>query len=104
LAFPHHRRVITLEDVLESLIQEEIYDEYDRHERRRHDLAKWGFQRWRRFVRHQKKRRGDMTYASIPSEPKLLHVVEEIVHQKEKEEEETATEHTSLLSRLNPFS
>jgi CBS domain containing-hemolysin-like protein len=101
LAFPHHhRRVVTLEDVLESLIQEEIYDEYDRQERRKHDLAKWGFQRWRRFVRHQKKRRGDMTYASIASEPKMLHVVEEAVHKKE---EETATEYTSLLGRLNPF-
>jgi hypothetical protein len=99
----HDRRVVTLEDVLESLIQEEIYDEYDRQERRRLEVAKWGYQRWRKFVRHQKKRRGGMpAYASIPSEPKMLQVVEDAIHQNEEDEKE-ATESTSLLGRLNPF-
>ena len=42
--------VITLEDVLESLIQEEIYDETDRIEREEARIARWATNKWKRFV------------------------------------------------------
>ncbi|CAB9516827.1 DUF21 domain-containing protein [Seminavis robusta] len=91
--------VVTLEDVLETLIQEEIYDEYDRQERKKFELARWGFQRWRRFVRNRKKRRGELNYSSITSgEPNIVRVVEEGAGKEEP------SETTTLLDRLNPFS
>lgn len=93
--------VCTLEDVLESLIQEQIYDEYDRQERKRLDVARWGYNRWRLFIKKQKKKRGDPSYQSIKTEPQILQVVEEAT--KAAERGELATETTSLLGRLNPF-
>ena len=89
-----------MEDVLENLIQEQIYDEFDRKEKQRLKLARWGFQRWRMFVKKNKNERGEQTSYESTREPKLVGIVEEAMA---REDEDQATETTSLLSRLNPF-
>lgn len=93
--------VCTLEDVLESLIQEQIYDEYDRAERKRLDLARWGFNRWRLFVKKSRKARGDPSYQQIQTGPKILEVIEQATDAAAKGE--LPTETTSLLGKLNPL-
>jgi len=64
--------VITLEDVLETLLQEEIYDEMDKKERQAALLASKVIRRWRDFVKRKKvgSQNGDR------SEPGLVHVVQ----------------------------
>ena len=99
---PLLHRVVTLEDVLENLIQEQIYDEFDRKEKQRFRLASWGFKRWKMFVKKKKKQRGESTAAwesttayDTMGEPKMIGIVDKAMGQ--------ATETTSLLGRLNPF-
>lgn len=46
--------IITLEDVMEELLQQNILDEMDRKEREKMDRARWAVARWKLFV---KKRR-----------------------------------------------
>ena len=94
--------MVTLEDVLEELIQEEIYDEFDRKEKKRLKLARWGFQRWRMFVKKKKRQRGEDVSESfcVRDEPKMAGVVAEAIAQAEGGH---PTETTSLLGRLNPF-
>lgn len=96
--------MVTLEDVLENLIQEQIYDEFDRKEKNRLRLARWGFQRWKRFVKNKKRLRGEtVSYDSMSlrdKDPKMVDVVEQAV----ATQEEQASESTSLLDKLNPFS
>lgn len=46
--------IITLEDVLEMLLQEQIYDEMDRKERTAHRLAIMVVNQWKKFVQRKK--------------------------------------------------
>ncbi len=70
--------LVTLEDCIEELIQEEIYDEYDRAERITNERMKKVAEKWKAFVAKRKKQRAEMS-------------------QKEKE---TTDENTKLLSTL----
>jgi hypothetical protein len=42
---------------LESLLQEQIYDETDKVERDELRLARWAFKKWKRFVENKKRKR-----------------------------------------------
>lgn len=49
--------ILTLEDCLEALIQEEIYDEYDIAEKRAMSRAAWAAKKWVKFVKQKKESR-----------------------------------------------
>jgi metal transporter CNNM len=49
--------IVTLEDVLEELLQEEIADEYDKKEWKEEKLSLWVIHKWKRFVKRRKKER-----------------------------------------------
>lgn len=63
--------IITLEDVLEMLLQEQIYDEMDKRERKALVLATMVFGRWKNYV--QRKKQGLLI--APPEEPKLLPII-----------------------------
>jgi len=86
---------------LESLIQEQIYDEYDRQEMKQLELARWGFKRWRKYVKDKKKRR-DPNYKPR-EEPKMLQVVEEATEAAHALVEEP-NEKTALVATTKPTS
>mmetsp|Transcript_792 Transcript_792/g.1246 ORF Transcript_792/g.1246 Transcript_792/m.1246 type:complete len:584 (-) Transcript_792:125-1876(-) len=48
--------IITMEDALEELLQEEIYDEMDAQEVRQHRIAKKAFAQWKLFVARKRRR------------------------------------------------
>ena len=75
--------LVTLEDCIEELIQEEIYDEYDKQERITHDRMKRVAEKWKKFVAKRKKER----------EEKFQNVVIETM----EKENEISNEETQLL-------
>jgi metal transporter CNNM len=68
--------VVTLEDVLEMLIQEQILDETDKLERDEMRLAKWVAARWKLFVSQKKADRED---ALLHEDPQILNVVNQAI-------------------------
>eukprot|EP00977_Amphora_coffeiformis_P029897 scaffold43368_cov214-Amphora_coffeaeformis.AAC.3 len=71
--------VITLEDVLESLLQEQIYDENDRYERDAARLAKHVVGHWKRYVKHKKEGNPMVN----PNDQSMADVVEDAMHAHE---------------------
>lgn len=86
---------------MESLIQEQIYDEYDRQEMKQLELARWGFKRWRKYVKDKKKRRDPNDKPR--EEPKMLKVVEEATEAAHALAEEP-NEKTALVATTKPAS
>lgn len=91
--------IITLEDVLEALLQEQIYDEMDRYEREAERLSIMVVRHWRRFVR--RKNRGSLEPAVSHKDPSMLPVVVQAMATAGGPaalEEGFAAESTALLS------
>jgi len=51
--------IITMEDVIEEMLQEPVYDEGDRAERQAMERAEWAFKKWRLFVKRRRKQRDE---------------------------------------------
>ena len=49
--------LVTLEDCIEELIQEEIFDEYDKVEMKEYKQMKWVVGKWKTFVKKKKRTR-----------------------------------------------
>ena len=60
--------LVTLEDCIEELIQEEIYDEYDKDEIRELNRVKWVVGRWKAFVKKKKKARTQVDVTHVMDE------------------------------------
>ena len=58
--------IITLEDVLEALLQEQIYDEMDKKEREATRLAQMVCRKWKGYVARKKKLRQDAATENTP--------------------------------------
>jgi len=83
--------VVTLEDVLEMLLQEQILDETDKLERDERRLAKWVAGRWKLYVNQQKAYRED---GSRSTDPRMIDIVNQASAQ-------AATDETPLLRVSN---
>jgi len=57
--------IVTLEDCLEELIQEEIYDEFDVEEKLRRKRAVWVVNKWKKFVSKKKTERATLSLSQI---------------------------------------
>jgi hypothetical protein len=91
--------IITLEDVLEALLQEQIYDEMDREELQRNRLARMVFRKWKTYTK--RKKQGLLQPAAVRHDPAILAVVAQAVtgigSPMEMEEGLVAGETTALL-------
>lgn len=93
--------IITLEDVLEALLQEQIYDEYDREEQNRERLATMVCRKWRLYVKQKKE--GLVQPAALPHDPAIFSVVAQAMKTAKgspmKMEEGLAEETTALMAK-----
>jgi metal transporter CNNM len=93
--------IITLEDVLEALLQEQIYDEHDREERSRERLAMMVLKKWKLYVKRKKE--GLLQPAAVRHNPAMLSVVTQAVKNATSSpvamEEGLAEESTALLAK-----
>lgn len=51
--------IVSLEDCIEELIQEEIYDEYDTKEKKANERAQWVTKKWKAFVAKKRSQRNE---------------------------------------------
>lgn len=89
--------IVTLEDVLEALLQEQIYDEMDKKEREYRRLAQMVCRQWKRYVKRKK-----AGLLVPPTEgPSMAPVVEQVVRISEQLErgDLLQNERTKLLSK-----
>lgn len=77
--------IVTLENVLEALLQEQIYDEMDARERAASRLARMVVQKWRQYI--QAKKSGSLLRSG--KDPALVSVVDAVIA-KEMADEKTA--------------
>ena len=49
--------IVSLEDCIEELIQEEIYDEYDKKEKKEFERSQWAVAKWKAFVATRRSQR-----------------------------------------------
>ena len=84
--------IITLEDVLECLLQEEIYDEADLRKAR---VARWAAQKWKRYVQDRKRKRANRSEAIHMDDV----VLSAMTGASEGEEAAASGEGTALLGR-----
>ena len=93
--------IITLEDVLEALLQEQIYDENDREERSRERLARMVLKKWRIYVKRKKE--GLLQPADVQHTPGMFSVVAQAMKAATNSpvamEEGLAEESTALLAK-----
>jgi metal transporter CNNM len=69
--------VVTLEDCLEELLQEEIYDETDRSEIQRMRMTKWAWRKWKLFVNKRRLKREELSIDQMHDGTLLAAVVTE---------------------------
>jgi metal transporter CNNM len=85
--------IITLEDVLEMLLQEQIYDEMDHRERQANQLALKVVRQWRNYI--QRKKLG--TLILPPEESALIPVVKEALAAAHQTRSDNATKEEGLF-------
>lgn len=84
--------ILTLEDVLEELLQEQIYDEMDHYEQNQLKSVQWAFRKWKVFVKKRKLRQEeDELNRTHDNTQAFLHVVADVLHNKKLLEAEYAT-------------
>lgn len=92
--------VITLEDVLEQLLQEQILDETDKLERNEQRLAKWVSSRWHLFVAQQKVKREEALFRQS-QDPRMLDIVNRAVGEVNGTDTPRSTDTSPLLGVPN---
>lgn len=97
--------IVTLEDVIEELIQEPIYDEGDRKEREAMERAVWAWTKWRIFVKRRRKQRDQGGLGASPSSNVArLSEPPETISSGEANEEESLLNHDIEYRTYGRFS
>jgi hypothetical protein len=87
--------VITLEDVLEELLQEEIYDESDKMAREAERISIWAAKKWKKYVQRRKQERG--LQEAHEQNNSMGSVVKQAMARHDEEEAAAGGEGTALL-------